>query len=105
MVQWLRLCPFTAEVSGTKIPQSHTEAKKKKKNQVILNSVFHHLFFKKKLFIFIFLRWVFDAEHRLSLAAPSGGCSLPCGRLTARLLLGWGAGSGLVGLSSCGTWA
>ena len=58
------------------------------------------------LFIYLWLRWVFVAAHRLSLVAASRGySSLQCmGFSLWWLFLLWSTGSRSMGFSSCGTW-
>ena len=65
------------------------------------------LFLKRIIYLFIYfwLRWVFVAARRLSLAVASGGySSLQCvGFSLWWLLLLWSMGSRHMGFSSCGT--
>ena len=65
-------------------------------------------FFKKDLFIYFWLRWVFIGTGRLSLILASGGYSLlaVCGLLVevASLVAEHGA-VGHAGFINCGAWA
>ena len=69
--------------------------------------LFHLVFLKIYLFIYLCLRWVFVAVRRLSLVAVSRGySSLQCAGFSLQwLLLLWITGSRCAGFSSCGTWA
>ena len=64
-------------------------------------------YFSVASFFFFWLRWVFVAEHGLSLVAASGGySSLWCMGFSLRwLLLLRSMGSRRAGFSSCGLWA
>ena len=68
-----------------------------------LNKFIYFTYFYK--FIYLWLRWVFVAAHRLSLVAASGGSSsLRCAGFSLRwLLLLRSTGSKRAGFSSCGT--
>ena len=63
------------------------------------------LFFFINLLIYLWLHWVFVAEHGLSLVAVSRGySSLWCVGFSLRwLLLFWSTGSRHAGFSSCGS--
>ena len=67
----------------------------------------HNTPFLKKLFIYLWLRWVFVALCGLSLVAASGGySSLWCVGFSLRwLLLLRSMGCRRAGFSSCGSWA
>ena len=74
---------------------------------IIVDSLKSNLFFfnLKKIYLFIWLCWVFVAACGLSLVAASGGYSLlRCTGFSLRwLLLLRSMGSRCVGFSSCGT--
>ena len=70
---------------------------------------------KNQLFIYFWLRWVFDEAHRLSLVATSGGLVSGCGAEAsqgggssccgAQALGAWASVLAALGLGSCGLWA